>query len=399
MRCWVVVVCVTLGVAMRAEAGSSGTAARVPTTILVDATSGEVLREQDAAAQRPAGSLNQLMVLLLSLEEGRLGAIAPDTPVTISAGATDGGGAASQASRAAARAAAACNNGGGNRIPVSAGKAYALSDLLKAMVIGSANEAAIAAAQAVAGAVADCLELMNARAGSLGMEATHYASVGGMRPATATGCDTTSAHDVARLAQAVLRDARVLQWASLGGLPFDGGSILLRNINQLIGTIRGVDGLHVSSSPPAWHRPGSFSIVATAQRGALRLIAVVLDAPTSAVRYSTAAELLEWGFAQYERLEIVKKGEPVNVSIDVSSGSVAQLTPVAGQSFSLLRRRSEERDLQVRYQVPAVLSAPVKWHEEIGEIIIEGDGQLLAVMPVLSPETVERIGILSAGLP
>ena len=396
MRCGTVLVCVVLGLVMRVEARPSGSAARLPATILVDATSGEVLREQDAAARRPAGSLNQLMVLLLSLEEGRLGAVAPDTPVIISAEATNGGAAANQASRSAARA--ACNSAAGNRLSVSTEKEYALSDLLKAMVIGSANEAAVAVAQAAAGSVAECLELMNARAQSLGMEATHYASVGGRRPVTASGCDTTSARDVARLAQAVLHDPRVLQWASLGGLPFDGGSILLRNINQLLGTVRGVDGLHVSSSPPAWHRPGSFSIVATAQRGALRLIAVVLDAPSSAVRYSTAVELLEWGFAEYERLEVVKEGEPLSISIYVVDGGY-QLTPVAGQSFSLLRRRGEERSLQIRYQVPTVLSAPVKRHEKIGEIIVEGDGQLLAMVPVLSPATIGRAGILAAGLP
>src|SRR5262249_25798198 len=155
-------------------------------------------------------------------------------------------------------------------------------------------------------------------------------SIGGVSGAASTERETTTAGDLARLAQALVGHSSVLAWASLTGLPFNGGEILLRNVNQLVGTVSGVGGLQSSS------RSDSYSIVATAQRGALRLISVVLDAPTSAGRYTKAAETLEWGFANYERLEVVKKGEQLNVSVRIADGSVAQVTPVAGQTFSFL---------------------------------------------------------------
>jgi len=195
------------------------------------------------------------------------------------------------------------------------------------------------------------------------------------------------------LAQALVSHPAVREWASLSGLPFDGGSILLRNTNQLIGTVPGVDGLQATSATD------SYSVVATAQRGALSLIAVVLDAPTSTARYDKAVEMLEWGFAHYDRVEVVKKDERLSVPVRIVNGSVPQLTPMAGQTFSLLHWRGAEPNLQVRYQLPTVLTPPIERQQQIGEVIIEENGAVLAVIPALSPINVSHAGILSAALP
>jgi D-alanyl-D-alanine carboxypeptidase (penicillin-binding protein 5/6) len=172
---------------------------------------------------------------------------------------------------------------------------------------------------------------------------------------------------------------------------------LLRNTNQLLGAVPGVDGLQTSSVRV--RQGGSFSVIASARRGELQLVAVVLDAADTSTRYSTAAELLEWGFAHYERIEIIRKGEPVNLPVRVLNGAVSQVTPVAGQTLSLLRRRDDERDLQLRYQLPVTVRAPLKRHQAIGEVIVEEKGQLVAVIPILSPTGVAATSMLSAGLP
>jgi D-alanyl-D-alanine carboxypeptidase (penicillin-binding protein 5/6) len=358
-------------------------AAHPATAILVDALSGESLVEEDADAPRPAGSLNQLMVLLLAIEQAALGAFPLEMLVPVSGVA---------ATAPAAGDAHARGDAVGTRaqIALDASKVYRLSDLLRAVAVSAADAAALAAAEVVAGSVPGCLALMNARALRLGMEATSYASIAGVQPGTASA-DTTTARDLARLARALVAQPPALQWASLGGLPFDHGAVLLRNTNQLIGTVAGADGLQASSCRGAGH-----SVVATAQRRALRLVAVVLGAPDSASRYRKAVDLLEWGFAHYERLEVVKKGERLNLPIRVVSGAVAQITPVAGQTLSLLSRRDEERDLQVRYQFPAVVEAPLKRHQPIGEVIVEERGELVAVIPALSPRSVASTGIMSA---
>lgn len=349
--------------------------ARAPAVVLMDAESGQVLREQDADSPRPQGSLSQLMLLLLSLEQAGLGALPLDVPVTVS--------------QTAVNAAASS----GLRVPLRSGRAYLLSDLLKAVTIATANDAAAGVAEAIAGSVPACIELMNARAERLGMVATHYSSIGGVKSAS-DNADTTSARDLARLAQALLHHRPVLEWASVSGVPFDEGAVLLRNGNQLLGALPGADGLQISTLRGS--RGGSYSIVATAQRENLRLIAVVLDAPDTTTRYGTAAELLEWGFAQYQRVDVVRKGDPINFPVVVLHGTIPQLTPIAAQTLSLLRRRGDERDLQLRYQLPAALTAPVKRQQPLGEIVIEERGALLGVVPLLSPSTVGATSVLSA---
>jgi D-alanyl-D-alanine carboxypeptidase (penicillin-binding protein 5/6) len=373
MRWWGRVLLLTLSL-VAPPAALAGKSERLPATILIDAGSGRSLREQDADAPRPLGSLSQLMLLLLSLEQSALGVLPLDVPVTVSS--------------------AAASNAG---VPFRPGKTYLLSDLLKAVTIASANDAAVAVAEAIAGSVPACVDLMNARAQRLGMAATRYSSIGTVSPLAAAAPESTTAHDLARLAQALVRHPAVLEWASLSGVPFDQGSVLLRNTNQLLGAVPGVDGLQTSSVRV--RQGGSFSVIASARRGELQLVAVVLDAADTSTRYSTAAELLEWGFAHYERIEIIRKGEPVNLPVRVLNGTVSQVTPVAGQTLSLLRRRDDERDLQLRYQLPVAVRAPLHRHQAIGEVIVEEKGQLVAVIPILSPTGVAATSVLSAGLP
>ena len=375
---------VALAVSSRVTAAAPTTS---PATILIDARTGQSLAEQDADTAHPAGTLSQLMMLLIGLEQASLGALALDGPVTAHDGPVRR--APPSAPRAQGKAAPAPAVMG-----LRDGQMYVLSDLLKAMAVSSSATTAAAVADALAGSFAACVDLMNARAERLGMKATRYYGAANVTSATALGRGTTTARDLARLAQALLDYPQVLEWTSLSGFPFDHGSVLLRNGNQLVGAVAGVDGLQVSASAEAGP-----SIVATAQRRSLRLIAVVLGAADSTAQYKSAADMLEWGFAHYEQLDVVNKGERLNLPIPVLNGSVAQIRPVAGQSLSLLSRRDVERDLQVRYQLPAVLIAPLKPHQPIGELIVEEGGAVIAVIPVLCPRTVTSTGMLSAALP
>jgi serine-type D-Ala-D-Ala carboxypeptidase (penicillin-binding protein 5/6) len=366
--------------------------ANPPSTILIDALTGKVLREQNADTLVRAGSFNQLMVVLLGLEEAEMGALPIDAPVSVSPMAVSVGAPTDDPPRASTTKRVK----GAAATPLSLGpeKAYVLSDLFKALLLTASTEAAVAAVEAIAGSAPAGIDLMNARAQRLGMDATRYASLAGDGPA---GTDVTTVRDVARLAFALVQHPTVLRWSSLTGFPFDQGATLLRNVNPLLGTVPGVDGLFASAAITG----GSvgYGMVATAQRGPLRLVAVVAGARSGAERCGAAAELLEWGFAHYERLEIVRQDEPLNFAIRIRHGSAREMTPVAGTTFSLLRRRDEEHDLQLRYQLPALLTAPLKRHQQIGEIILEEKGELIGVVPVLSPARVRSAGLLAAALP
>jgi hypothetical protein len=166
---------------------------------------------------------------------------------------------------------------------------------------------------------------------------------------------------------------------------------VLRNVNLPPGRARsrrlagriGVGPRRWRAAPPR---------VATAQR-ALRLCCRRRGGIEC--RLQRCGRLLEWGFETYERVDIVRAGDPLSVPIRIRHGTLAQVTPVAGGSVSLSRRRGEERHVQVRYQLPGVVMAPVARDQAVGELIVEEQGQLVAVVPVLSPSAGVS-GILTA---
>jgi D-alanyl-D-alanine carboxypeptidase (penicillin-binding protein 5/6) len=346
-------------------ATSAAASSRGHSRILIDAASGEVLAERSADVAHPPGALANLMVVLLSLEQAALGTLPLQVPVVVSAAA-------------ARRPAADSVDADSRRVPLRTDHSYLLVDLLRATMVTSSEETALAVAEAVTGSVAECVGLMNARARRLGLSATSFVSPGDLNGSSGVTGRTT-ARDMARLARTLVRHPETLRWSSLAGMPFERGAVALRNVNELLAVVPGADGLHVSSTPEA-----GFSVVATAERHGLRLIAVILAAADSASRYRAAVDLIEWGFVHYERVDVVRKGEPLKVSLPVHGGSAPRVTPIAGADVSLLRRRGETQDLHIRYQLPAVLSAPVDPGGTIGELIVEQNERLVAVVPVLA---------------
>jgi D-alanyl-D-alanine carboxypeptidase (penicillin-binding protein 5/6) len=359
--------------------------ARTPSSVLLEATTGEILSATDPDRAVPVGSLYQLMILLLSLEQSELGTLRLNVPVTVSAAPRPAARRADMRSRVEAASA----------LPLRAERTYLLSDLLKAVAVSGADDAAVAIAEAIAGSLSGCLESMNARAERLGMTATHFGTLAAFQ-ADPRAEDRTTARDMARLAHVLAGYPMVLEWTSLSGLPFADGAALLRNTNPLIGLVAGVDGMHVGRA--ALPRQAASSVVLTALRHGLRLIAVNLDAGDSAAQFRTAVDSLEWGFANYERVELVKQGESLNFSVEIDGGAHADVTPLAGETFAVVRHRDEERNFQLRYQLPSMLTAPIERQQQIGEIIVEERGSLLAVIPAVSPVSVPAVGVLSAAL-
>jgi D-alanyl-D-alanine carboxypeptidase (penicillin-binding protein 5/6) len=138
-----------------------------------------------------------------------------------------------------------------------------------------------------------------------------------------------------------------------------------------------------------------YSIVATATRGNLRLIAVVAGAASSEERYETAFEMLEWGFATFGKLDVVREGERLNVSVGVENGTAARINPVAGASLSLIHRREDTARIALRYQVRSSIAAPLTHGQAVGEVIVEKDGKVIGVVPAVVPADVAAVGLLA----
>ncbi|MSQ47246.1 MAG: D-alanyl-D-alanine carboxypeptidase [Deltaproteobacteria bacterium] len=241
--------------------------------ILADAENGRVLLTEEIDKQWPAASLTKMMVGLLALEDIARERFSLQTSVVMSGRA------------ASAR---------GRTIGLREGEEFSLGELLQAMLVTSANDASVAVAERIRGSVEACVTAMNRRAQRLGMTQTEFQTVNGMPLPDGSAGDFSSARDLVILTRALLRHDLVLEWTSHDKIPFRDGSQMLPNTNRLVGRVAGVTGLKTGFTSRA-----RFNLVATAQRGSLSLIAVILGGRNSRIRFESAEQFLEWGFTNY----------------------------------------------------------------------------------------------------
>ncbi|MGH7964433.1 MAG: D-alanyl-D-alanine carboxypeptidase family protein, partial [Candidatus Binatia bacterium] len=333
--------------------------------LLQDAETGQILRAQESDKQWPAASLTKLMVGLLVLEAIEHGRLSLDTPVVITRRAS---------------------HAGGRTINLRAGQIFPLDELLRAMIVTSANDASVAIAERLEGSVEACALAMNKRAQELGMSQSRFQTPNGMPLRDGTAADVSSATDMAILTRALLRYPQILQWTALDEVPFRGGQVMLPNTNRLVKSMDGVDGLKTGFTSKA-----RYNLVATAQRGQTRLIAVVLGAPSSGTRFRTAANLLEWGFENFTRLRLIEEGASLGSQVRVEHGSVSTLQPIAASDAVLLVPKSEAADLHISLQVPSTVSAPISRHQILGGAVVQSGTRILTVIPALSPWDIPEV--------
>ena len=269
--------------------------------LLMDADSGRVLYSQNERMQWPPASMAKMMLLAVAEDQIRAGRVSYSDPVQIS-------------QRAATT--------GGSRLGLREGQVYPLGELMKAALIRSANDAAVAVAEKIAGSVEACVRLMNLKAQALAMGDTYYGTVNGLPPRPDHDVDHTTAFDLAILARALIRNTGLLRWSSMEEAPFDGGRIILRNTNHLIGHLEGCDGLKTGFTVQA-----GFNLTATAIRGDMRLISVVLGAPSNPQRFIQSSRLLDWGFDNFTKVHLVSRGQ---AAPRAGSGPIRTADPTGG---------------------------------------------------------------------
>jgi D-alanyl-D-alanine carboxypeptidase (penicillin-binding protein 5/6) len=338
--------------------------------LLIDADSGRVLFQRNSTTPRPPASMVKMMVALLTFEALERGDLRLDQRVPISL---------------------AASRTGGSGILLRAGETLSLEDLLKAMLVASANGASVAIAETVAGSQQAMIARMNARARELGMSETVYRTVNGLPPRPHAGPpDMTSASDLAILARKLLEHREVFRYSSRPVVPIRGGTVLLRNTNHLVGHMEGADGLKTG-----YFRKAGFNLTATATRKGMRLVAVVMGCPTLACRFLKARELMEWGFAHFSKVNVIEAGQPLRVEVKVANGATDRVRPVAAEGLSYVLGDEERRDVRVTFQLPATVSAPISRNQELGEIIIRDRRRILDVIPAISPTGIASSPVVS----
>jgi serine-type D-Ala-D-Ala carboxypeptidase (penicillin-binding protein 5/6) len=332
---------------------------------VLEPVTGAVIFARNDHQPWPTASLTKMMLMLIVAEKLDDGSLKLSDRITTS--------------RKAAKM-------GGSQVYLKEGETFSLDDLMKAVAVHSANDASVAVAEYVAGSTDAFVQMMNERAQKLGMKDTHYYSVHGLPPSPGQQPDVSSAYDEALLARALLTHPQVLKWTSIRTAPFRNGSFELRNTNHLVFTYDGCDGLKTG-----FYYKAGFNVVATAMRHGMRLVAVVMGSPRKRENFRQAAEFMSEGFANYEMLELAKKGAPSKKTVAVTGGEISSLTPVwAGDATVLIRRGQAKTAFELKYDLPASVAAPVKAGQKIGTAQVFEGGKPAATIALIAPSSVAK---------
>lgn len=334
----------------------------VRSAILVDAESGAVLVEKDAHLPAPPASMTKMMLMLLVAERVVDRRLHWDDQVITSTRASQMG---------------------GSQVYLKVGEAFSLAEMMRAITIHSANDAALAVAEMVAGSGDAFVSLMNERAQQLGMRDTVYRSVHGLPPEKGQEPDLSSAADMARVARELVKHADILKWSATREAPFRNGAMVLTNTNRLVRETDWVDGLKTG-----YYREAGFNVTATAQRNGLRLIAVIMGAPIKQECFREAERLLQRGFADYHAQVAVKQGELVASDVLVRNGTPRLVRVVAGNGLTLLAKRSEKRPFKLELALAPDLQAPLAANTRVGDVLVKDGDNILGRVPALTADAV-----------
>ena len=327
--------------------------------ILMEANTGRVIYEQNPDEALPPASVTKVMTLLLVMEAIEDGKIKLDDTVTTS-------------ERAASM--------GGSQIYLEVGEEMSVEDMLKSVIIASANDAACALAEFVAGSETAFVKAMNDRAAELGMTKTNFENTNGLDD-TATN-HLTSARDIAIMSRELIKYEKILEYSGTWMDTVRNGLFGLTNTNRLVRYYNGCTGLKTGSTSKA-----GFCVSATAVRDGVSLICVIMGAESGDERNKAATSLLDWGFANYG----VYRHEAQQLEqIKVAGGMVDKIS-VSYDSFSLITEKSNVGKIQYKIELPEVISAPVSDQDKIGDVIFTLDGKEIGRAPITASESVGKI--------
>lgn len=330
-----------------------------PSYILMEAETGRVLAEKNADQPLPPASVTKIMTLLLVMEAIDSGLIKLTDMVPVS-------------DEAAGK--------GGSQIYLEVGEEMTVDEMLKSVVVASANDASVALAELVAGSEQAFVDRMNKRAQELGMVNTNFENCTGLDD-TVTN-HVTSARDIAIMSRELLKHKKILDYTTIWMDTVRGGSFGLTNTNRLIRFYNGANGLKTGSTSKA-----KFCISATAKRDNMQLIAVIMAAPSRDSRNESAKKLLDYGFANYAYLTR-EQGSAGNIRV---LGGISSECNTSFDTFGTVVEKSKGTKLEAKIELPESIPAPVKAGDIIGRIEYSLNGEVLGEVPIRAAESVDKI--------
>ena len=338
----------------------SGEELTAPSAILMDAATGKVLFEKNAHEVRACASITKVMTLLLVMEALDSGKLQFTDTITAS-------------SHAASM--------GGSDIWLEPGETMTADDMIKATIVASANDAAVALAEHLCGTEEAFVAEMNRKAAALKMQETVFKNCNGLDEEG----HVTSAYDVAVMSKELLRHPKILEYSGIWMDELRGGKTQLVNTNKLLKSYKGITGLKTGTTSQA----GS-CITATAERDGLSLVAVVLGSASGKERFADAAKLLDDGFANYAMVK-PELPEGAVTELPVRNGMCDKVGTTAAVSHPLLMEKGSGKQLKAEVILPQELEAPIVKGAVVGQILYKSGGKQIAEYPIAAAEDVKEI--------
>ena len=330
-----------------------------PSYVLMERSTGEVLLEHNAHERLRPASVTKVMTLLLIMEALDDGRIGWDDMVQTSAAA-------------AAK--------GGSQIYLEENEQLPLEEMLKSIVVSSANDCACAMAEHIAGSEAAFVEMMNARAEQLGMTDTHFVNCTGLDDEPEAAEHLTTAYDIALMSRELLGHEAIKKYTTIWMDTVRDGQFGLSNTNKLVRFYDGTTGLKTGYTSAAGH-----CLSASAERNGMELIAVVLHCASSTDRFESAKALLNYGFSNYA-LVTPEPGELP--AVPVTLGTAAEISPVLADETPILIDKALATGVETRVRVNESVTAPVEAGQTLGTLTITSGGQTIAERDLVAPEAV-----------
>ena len=331
--------------------------------ILMDAATGTVLYEKNAHEPLSPASVTKVMTMLLIMEAIDSGKIGWDDTVTAS-------------ETASAK--------GGSQIYLKASETMSVRDLLKSIAVSSANDAACAMAEHLAGSESAFVDMMNRRAEELGMNDTHFVNCTGLDDAPEAREHLTSAYDIALMSRALLvNHPSIKEFTTIWMDTVRGGEFGLSNTNKMVRFYNGCTGLKTGYTSGA-----GFCLSASAQRDGMELIAVVLGCETSQERFAACKSMLDYGFANFA-LVTPEPGETQTVPVKL--GTVDSVRAIPGQSIRFLIDKAQRSTVTTEVTLDPSVTAPVSRGQRIGTVTVRAGDQVLAQVSMVAMDSVPRL--------
>lgn len=334
----------------------------VKSSILMEASTGSVLYEQNADEHLPIASITKIMTMLLIMEQIDSGALKFEDMVTVSENAM---------------------SYGGSTMFLETGEVLSVHDMMKGIAVASANDGCVAMAEHIAGSEAAFVELMNKRAKELGMNNTVFLNTNGL---DADG-QYSSARDVAIMSRELIKHKKIFEYTKIWTDSLRDGKFELANTNRLVRFYSGATGLKTGSTSKA-----GCCLSATAERDGMSLIAVVLGAPDTKTRFASASALLNYGFSGYSIKKMVEENEPTGL-ISISKGVQKEIMTHASDGFNVLTPKVNCREIEKKITLSDTVSAPIKKGDKVGEISFFENGNQIYSVDISSSEDVDKKGM------